>query len=169
MKHKNKLTSIIVIAAITMALSVGCSSKKADTTTTESAATETTTTSTTAPTKQTTAEIKTVYSDILKALVTDKTISQVQSDKILVEVTKVRSQDSGKERPSGTQGEDKPTGAAPEDGAKGEAPEGGKGGQAPGDGTQPENDRLSTLVTSKVITQAQADTINEKIQAAMKK
>ncbi len=63
-------------------------------------------------------------------------------------------QDSGKERPSGTDGKDKPTGTPPGDGTKGEAPEGGKGGkggQAPGDGTQPKNDRLSTLVTSKVI------------------
>ncbi len=30
MKHKSKLTSILVITAITMALSVGCSSKKAE-------------------------------------------------------------------------------------------------------------------------------------------
>jgi hypothetical protein len=167
MKRKSKITSVLVITAITMALSVGCSSKKADTATTEVAGNVTN--SRTSGAKQTTAEMKTVYSNILKALVIDKTISQVQSDKVLVEVTKARTGNFGNERPSGTEGKDKPTGTEPGDGTKGEAPEGGQGGEAPADGTRPKNDRLSTLVTSKVITQAQADTINEKIQDAMQK
>jgi len=50
---------------------------------------------------------------------------------------------------------------------------GGGGGTKPTDtdvavGEKPKNDRLSTLVTSKVITQAQADTINQKLQEARK-
>ncbi|MBU3111092.1 hypothetical protein [Clostridium lacusfryxellense] len=39
---------------------------------------------------------------------------QVQSDKVIVEVTKTRTQGAEKDRPSGTEGKDKPTGTPPE-------------------------------------------------------
>lgn len=85
--------------------------------------------------------IKTAYGAVLKALVTDKTITQAQADKVLVAAT---------ENMQGGEG-----GTRPDD-------------KAQADGAKPKNDRLSALVTNKVITQAQADTINQKLQEAMK-
>jgi hypothetical protein len=95
--------------------------------------------------------MKTAYSNILKALVVDKTITQEQSDKILVAVTGNMQAGSGDVRP-----EDK----APVDGVKPDA-------TMEAGGAKPKNDRLSELVTSKVITQAQVDIINQKFQEAM--
>ncbi|MFT5874285.1 MAG: hypothetical protein ACI8WT_003246 [Clostridium sp.] len=89
--------------------------------------------------------MKTAYGEVLKTLVTNKTITQEQADKVLVAATS-NMQGGGGRRPDDT---------AQVDGAK-------------TDGEKPENDRLSELVTSKVITQAQADTINQKLQEAMK-
>jgi hypothetical protein len=88
--------------------------------------------------------IKTAYSTVLKALVLDKTITQEQSDKVLVETENMKPGRGG---------------ASPDDK--------GQDDGAPADGTMFKNDSLSELVTSKVITQAQADTINQKFQEAM--
>jgi len=93
------------------------------------------------------AAMTTAYETALKALVTDKTITQAQSDKVLVASTKNMPGAGGGTKPA--DGE-KPTDA-------------GKGG-----GARTKTDSLSELVTSKVITQAQADTINTKLQEAMK-
>ena len=82
--------------------------------------------------------MKTAYGAVLKALVEDKTITQAQSDKILVAVTDNMKAFGGRARP-----DDK----------------------AQVDGVRPKNDNLGELVTSKVITQAQADTINQKLQS----
>jgi hypothetical protein len=95
--------------------------------------------------------MKIAYSTILKALVVDKTITQEQSDKILVAVTGNMQAGNGGVRP-----DDK----APVDGVKPDA-------TMDAGGAKPKNDRLSELVTSKVITQAQADTINQKFQETM--
>lgn len=95
--------------------------------------------------------MKTAYGAILKALVVDKTITQEQSDKILVAVTGNMQAGS-----SGVRPDDK----APVDGVKPDATMDAGGGK-------PKNDRLSELVTGKVITQAQADTINQKFQESM--
>jgi len=86
--------------------------------------------------------MKTAYSSALKALVEDKTITQAQSDKILVAVTENTKAFGG--------------GARPDD-------------KAQVDGVRPKNDSLGELVTSKVITQAQADAINLKLQEVMKR
>lgn len=80
------------------------------------------------------------YSTVLKALVSDKTITQAQSDKVLVAVTENMNAGRGGTRPDDN-------------------------GQV--DGAKPKNDSLSELVTSKVITESQADTINQKLQEAM--
>jgi len=75
------------------------------------------------------------------------TITQAQSDQVLEAVTKNVPQDTKTGKSAGTDkssGTDKPT------------------------GTKPKNNRLSELVTSGVITQAQADTINQKVGEAMK-
>jgi hypothetical protein len=95
--------------------------------------------------------MKTAYSTILKALVADKTITQEQSDKILVAVTANMQAGSGGIRP-----DDK----APVDVAKPDA-------TMEAGGAKPKNDRLSELVTSNAITQVQADTINQKFQESM--
>jgi hypothetical protein len=105
--------------------------------------------------QQAPAAMTTAYSTVLKALVTEKTITQAQSDKVLVAVTaNMRGGRAGG-------GEKKPTGSGSVD------------EQKPNDETQtdkskPKNDRLSELVTSEVITQVQADTINQKLQEAIK-
>ncbi|MGK0468365.1 hypothetical protein [Clostridium sp.] len=128
---------------MTMVLFSGCSSKEVDT-----SATTTDTTSVTQDTKKNDPEeMKTTYSNVLKALVTDNTITQVQSDKVLEVVVK------------------QPAAGAPS-----------KDATASTDGTtstdgkqkQPQNIRLSELVTSEVITQAQADTIDQQVKEANK-
>jgi hypothetical protein len=96
--------------------------------------------------------MKTLYSTVLKALVADKTITQAQSDKVLVVATENMQPGRGGAKPDG---EPKADGTKPDDSAQ-------------PDGAKPKNDRLSELVTSNVITQAQADTINQKLQEAMK-
>lgn len=97
------------------------------------------------------ADMKTAYSSVLKTLVSDKTITQVQSDKVLASAT---------ENMKGGRGGTRPDDKAEADGEKPD-------GMDPSDGTMNKNNSLSELVTSKVITQAQADTINQKLQEAM--
>lgn len=82
--------------------------------------------------------MKTAYSNVLKALVTDGTITDAQYDKVLVAVTENMQASGARIKPEGT-------------------------GEAAG-GMRPKSDSLGELVTSKVITQAQADTINQKFQ-----
>ena len=149
MKNAKKITSILIVASMTMVLLVGCGSAKADT------ATNTNTNATTKSQKRKSdpTAIKTLYSDTLKSLVTDGTITQAQSDQVLEAVTKNVPQDTEKVKSAGT---DKSSGTdKPKDTGK-------------STGTKPKNNRLSELVTSGVITQAQADTINQKVGEAMK-
>lgn len=142
--------------------------------------------------------MKTLYTNVLKELVTAKTITQEQSDKVLAAVTKNMPTDNqkpsdnnsaGGQKPSdnnsngdqnpnnsssdGTQNQNgtasangtKPSGNPPSGGQKptGQAPNGGQNGS----NVNPQSQAISQLVTDKVITQAQADTISQKIQAAM--
>ena len=142
MKNAKKITSILIVASMVMVLFVGCGSTKTDTTTNAN------TNATNSKTRKfDTTAIKTLYSDTLKSLVTDGTITQVQSDQVLEAVTKNVPQDTETGKSAGTDkssDKNKPT------------------------GTKPKNNRLSELVTSGVITQAQADTINQKVGEAMK-
>lgn len=149
MKNAKKVTLILIVASMTMALFVGCGSKKTDTTTNTNSQTR----------KSDPTAINALYSDTLKSLVTDGTITQAQSDQVLEAVTKNVPQDTETGKSAGTDkssGADKPNGTDKTNGT-------GKS-----TGTKPKNNRLSELVTSGVITQAQADTINQKIGEAMK-
>ncbi|MFT5871909.1 MAG: hypothetical protein ACI8WT_000833 [Clostridium sp.] len=88
MKNIKKLTSILMVASMTMVLFSGCSSKKIDTST-DTSSTTTDTTSVTQDTKKNDpTAMKTTYTTVLKALVTDSTITQAQSDKVLEVVAK---------------------------------------------------------------------------------
>ena len=90
MKNTKKITSILIVAIITMGMLVGCGSKTTATTTATAATAQ----------KHDSSAMKTTYSTVLKALVTDKTITQVQSDKVLALV--VKDIPTGGGRPSGT-------------------------------------------------------------------
>ena len=148
MKNAKKITSILIVASMVMVLFVGCGSTKTDTTTNAN------TNATNSKTRKfDTTAIKTLYSDTLKSLVTDGTITQVQSDQVLEAVTKNVPQDTETGKSAGT---DKSSGTD-------KSKDTGKS-----TGTKPKNNRLSELVTSGVITQAQADTINQKVGEAMK-
>jgi hypothetical protein len=149
---------------MTMVMAVGCGNKAASTSQAANA---------TAPGNQSNfaAAMTNVYTNALKGLVTAGTITQAQSDKVLVVLKNsapggrggapsANSNNSAGTAPTGTP----PSGNA----ATGTQPSGTPPtGNAP-TGTNPNSNRLSELVTSKVITQAQADTINQKIQEAMK-
>jgi len=124
MKRSRRITTILVMCTMATVLFAGCGSKTASVATTNRQA-----------------GMKTTYTNILKALVADKTITQDQSDKVLAELTKN----------PGT----KPSGTKPADGAQ-------------SSGTKSKNNRLSALVTAGAITQVQADTTNQKIIDAMK-
>ncbi|MBU3114070.1 carbohydrate-binding domain-containing protein [Clostridium lacusfryxellense] len=101
--------------------------------------------------------MKTAYETTLKSLVSAKTISQAQADKVLAASTE--------NMPGGGRGGARPDGSTKPDGAQdaGEKPDDAAQG-----GERSKTDSLSELVTSKVITQAQADTINLKLQEAIK-
>jgi len=153
MKHAKKITSVLIVTSMAITMLVGCASKSADT------SANTTTTAKTVSATQPTATgqarnkkfdpvaMKTLYSNVLKSLVTAGTITQIQSDKVLAAETKNTAQSIATSKATGT--------AVP------------KGTNKP-NGRRPMNNRLSVLVTSKVITLAQFDTINQKIKEAMK-
>ena len=143
----NKITTTIIITSMSVLLFAGCSSSKTN------ASTANETTNSQARQIDGTA-IKTLYSTVLKELVTANTITQVQSDKVLEVVNKDMPQGGGGDKPTGTPP------ATTDDTTKGTPPDGSND-------SQPKNDRLSELVTSKVITQAQSDAINSKISASM--
>ena len=97
MKNAKKITSILILASMTMVLFVGCGSTKTDTT----ANTNTNATNSQTRKSDPTA-MKTLYSDTLKSLVTDGTITQAQSDQVLEAVTKNVPQNTGTDKSSGT-------------------------------------------------------------------
>ena len=148
MKNKRKFISILIVASMSMGLFAGCSSKTADAsaTTTKQAA------GNGGNRKFDPAAMKASYENVLKSLVTAGTITQDQSDKVLEAVTKnvPKSGDQGTNQSNSqknSQGQN--TGAG--------------NGQ-----NRTRNNPLSALVTSGVITQAQADAINQKIRENMK-
>lgn len=126
MKYMKKIISMVAI--MTMVLFSGCSSKKVDTSQ-----------------KKDLKNMETTYLNVLKALVTDSTITQAQSDKVLIVIKKP----TNTKTPSGTPLTNETT-------------------STDGKQKQQKNNRLSELVTSKVITQAQADTIDKRVKEAMK-
>lgn len=91
--------------------------------------------------------MKSRYQPVLKELVTAGTITQEQADKVLTELTKSMPQQGTPNRNNNQQNNNQ--------------------GQQGGNGNSQNNagfNRLSGLVSSGVITQAQADAINEKIR-----
>jgi len=142
MKNAKKITSILIVTSMAITMFVGCSSKNADTsakTTTTSA--QPIATGQALNKKFDPVAMKTLYSNVLKSLVTAKTITQLQSDKVLAAETRNAPQSKGTSKQRGI---NKPN------------------------GRRPTNNKLSALVTKKVITLAQFDIINQKIQEAMK-
>ena len=103
--------------------------------------------------------MKTLYTNVLKPLVTAGTITQSQSDKVLAEETKNETQNVGMNKPSGE--------IKRSDTKKPSEADKSSDTNKP-NGRRPMNNRLSALVTKKIITLAQSDTINQKIQEAMK-
>lgn len=128
-----KLLSILIATSISITALSGCSSKKVS--------------AQPSSTKQThksfnRSAIKTRYKKALKALVSDKTITQEQSDKILAEIAKetANKKQNNKNQNNGQKGTRSTT----------------------------RKNQLSSLVNSGVITQAQADAINQKLKNSKK-
>ncbi|MBC8063041.1 MAG: hypothetical protein H7Y18_20610 [Clostridiaceae bacterium] len=156
MRNVKKITSILIIASITMVMFIGCSSKKSD------ATAQTRGNGQMGNRNFDPAAIKTRYENALKSLVTAGTITQEQSDKVLEAVTKNVPQ-SGNQ---GMKGSDKTSGNG-----KPNEQQNNQQGQQKGTGSGlggPRNSQLNTLITSGVITQPQADAINQKVQETMK-
>ncbi|MBU3179574.1 hypothetical protein [Clostridium psychrophilum] len=151
MKKTKKITSILMAATITMGMLVGCGSK-----TTAASTTTSTTTPKASTNKGDSTAMKTTYTNVLKALVVAKTITQVQSDKVLAVLVKATPPGGGSQADG-----KKPSGTPPTDNQK-------PSGSVPTGKSDSKNAKLSVLVTSKVITKAQATTINKNLQAAMK-
>ena len=133
---------ILLLISFSLFLFVGCKSKTNEATTSGT------------PQKRGNfdpAVMKTRYEDALKALVSDGTITQIQSDKVLEAMTKNVPKDGAGNPPQIKEG-------APKDGK-----------DKPSDGqNRGRNNSLSGLVTSGDITQAQADTIMQKLRGDFK-
>ena len=90
MKNK-KIALLLISASMSILVLAGCSTTKAPTTTTKAPTTTTMKSSIKGNhTKKanSTSMMKTLYSDTLKSLVTSKTITQTQSNKVLADLTK---------------------------------------------------------------------------------
>jgi len=162
-----KITSVIMVISIAAVLFTGCSSTKTNTTASAPDSVSATPGADGRSNKGVdSAQLNEVYTTTLKALVADKTITQAQSDKVLEALTTAPQKNGdrqNKAQPNATPDAN----AAKPDGtpsAKGQKPS----GTPSANGRGSKNGRLNELVSSQVITQAQADTINQKIQEAMK-
>ena len=157
----NKTITTLILSSLLILFLIGCSSTKS-TTSTDTTANENS--------QRGNFDPSAIYTTVLKDLVTAGTITQTQSDKVLAVVTKGMPQGAAGDKAAGSPGEN--PGTAPTDaGAPTDTPTGTDATKGTGtdktSGGAPKNDRLSELVTSKVITQAQADTINEKVKTSM--
>jgi len=145
MNKLNKITSGLIIISIVVFLFVGCqsSSAKSSSVAQESAQGN--------RRKFDPVAMKKQYEDALKGLVTDGTIKQTQSDKVLVALTKnvpkVGTQAKNRNNTQSSQ----------------------KNNQQTGTQNSIRRSPLSELVTSKVITQAQSDIIMEKTRGNFKR
>lgn len=108
------------------------------------------------------------YEDALKSLVTDGKINQEQSDKVLEALTKnmgnFKAGNNGGKNGNGT---DNSSSTAANDASKGSDNTNGQEKQGTQGQKNGRNNQLAELVTSKVITQAQADEIMQKIRGTM--
>lgn len=141
-----KLISILIVASISIAALSGCSSKSAS----ANANTPSNNNQRQMRRNFNPSAMKARYETVLKELVADKTITQDQSDKIIAEITKQaanRPQNNGNKK---NWQNNKQSGGQ---GSNGQHKNGGNRGN-----------QLSSLVSSGVITQAQADTITQKLR-----
>ena len=174
MKKSKKNISILIIAILTIMMFVGCSSYKkmgdssnADTT---NNAGMTGNTNNEQISYQTSATK--LYSNSLKPLVSDGTITQSQSDKVLIAITKNMVSDTGTSIGTTNPGtprtttpsKDTPSTGTPSIGTPGATSSGTPGTGTTGEKMLPNINELNKLVKSGVITQTQANTINQKLQ-----
>jgi len=161
-----KIASILIIVSLSILVFCACGTMQSTNkkkspmkspTTMESPAT-------TLPKPNQTQAMKTFYAGILKTLVNAKTITQVQSEKVLVVLTKSITQNAGTNTQSPTSTNN---GNGTTSGTVTTNPTETTDGTI--NGTSLSNNGLTGLVTSGVITQKQADIINQKIEAGMKK
>jgi hypothetical protein len=178
MKNSKKNISMLIIASLTLIMFVGCSSYKKMGNSSNAGTTNNADAGMTGNTNneqisyQTTA--KKLYSDTLKPLVIDGTITQNQSDKVLIAITKNMVSDTGTSigTPSPgtprttTPNKNTPSTGTPSIGTPGASPSGTPGTGTTGGKMLPNITELSKLVKSGVITQTQANTINQKLQDA---
>ena len=141
-----KLISILIVASISIAALSGCSSKSA----TANANASSNTNQTQKRRNFDPSAMKTRYETVLKELVSDKTITQDQSDKIIAEITK--------------QAANRPQNSGDKKNWQNNKQSGGQGGNDQHKNGGNRGNQLSSLVSSGVITQAQADTINQKLR-----
>lgn len=139
---KNILVSIMACMCTVMIAGCGSTAETITTNTTNSRTLETSQTRKFEPTS-----IKTLYKSTLSTLVTDKTITQIQSDKVFAAVIANVPQDEGAGRTKPAVYQNSETNES---------------------GIRPKNNEITALVTSGVITQVQGDTIKAKISQAMK-
>lgn len=173
MKNAKRIAAIVMATCLSISLFAGCSSKTA------SASDNTSSSAADANNKKANnnrndpSAMKAIYTNVLKELVSDKTITQDQADKVLDALTNFTPPNGGNQngsaspnaaKPNRTPGpnQNKPDGSQQANGSK------GNGADGNGAGVGRNRNRLSELVNSNVITQAQADTINQKVQEAMK-
>lgn len=170
--NKSKITLLIIAASITVLLFSACGSKSSSSSSTTKT-TNSTNQANTTNSQPSPDSMKTVFTNALKVLVSDSTITQTQLDKVLEAITKDMPENNGAQPPTANdtssntnaQGTDKPSGTPP----SGTPPTGtDKQGSQPQDGKNPISEKITSLVSSGVITQAQADKINTKITEAMK-
>ena len=112
------------------------------------------------------ASMKQRFVDAIKPLVTDKTITQAQSDKIVTALTANTGNFGGQRNGQGTQsGSTKGTNTKPAtDGTSGTNTKPATGGTRTNRAASGQSTELAKLVTDKVITQAQADAVTEKLK-----
>lgn len=173
MKNLKKNISIVIIASLTIIMFVGCSSYKKVGNSSNSDTTNNTGTSMTDTGTQKTKEL---YSNTLKPLVTAGTITQNQSDKVITAITKDMSNDTettdiGTPSPGTprtiTPGKNAPSTGTPSIGTPGVGSPATPVTGITGAKMKPNISELNALVRSGVITQAQANAINQKIQEAI--
>jgi hypothetical protein len=153
-----KMMLILILASLSIVVFAGCSTKKIEIVQKPPTATNITNNTTN------TTDTKTIYSNVLKKLVNEKKITQTQSDKVLEEVTS--------NKPLGTQATNQnETNANTNTNTDINTNMNNGTGITNSTGTTKDpttNNGLSKLVSSGVITQAQAALINQRIQEAAK-
>ena len=152
MKNVKRIASILVIASLTITLLIGCSS-----TITPKIRKTSATTKYSQTIKYDATAIKTLYLKTLKALVKAGTITQEQSDKVLTAVIKDMPQkaDGTAQNLTNTVTEDIVT------------DDNGTNNKNQANNAH-DNHILSALIINKVLTQAQANTLSQKLGETMK-